>query len=54
MTFNVNRRQFGSAVTATGLSVSTPSGLVFGQSTDIQLKYGTAFLANHPGILSIK
>jgi tripartite ATP-independent transporter DctP family solute receptor len=54
MTFNLSRRQFGTAVAATGLASSIPSGLVFGQSADIKLKYGTAFPADHPGTLRIK
>ncbi len=54
MTLNLNRRQFGIAAAATGLSASIPSVLVFGQSTEIKLKYGTAFSADHPGTLRIR
>ena len=54
MTFNLTRRQFGTAFAASGLASTTPSGFVFAQSADIKLKYGTAFPADHPGTLRIK
>src|SRR5207344_3448030 len=53
MNFNLTRRQFGSTVAATGLAGSLP-GFVFAQSSDIKLKYGTAFPADHPDTLRIK
>lgn len=53
MTFNLNRRQFGTALGATGLAGTLP-GFVFAQAAEIKLKYGTAFPADHPGTLRIK
>ena len=51
MTINPTRRQFGTCFAATGLATAFPA--VFAQS-EIKLKYGTAFPADHPGTLRIK
>ena len=54
MANSINRRQFGTALAATGLATALPAKFVFAQGTDIKLKYGTAFPADHPGTLRIK
>ncbi|HSW06758.1 TRAP transporter substrate-binding protein [Aquabacterium sp.] len=54
MTFQLNRRQFGTACAATGLASTLPTRFAQAQGTDIKLKYGTAFPADHPGTLRIK
>jgi tripartite ATP-independent transporter DctP family solute receptor len=50
MTLSLTRRQFGACFAATG---ATAFPAVFAQS-EIKLKYGTAFPADHPGTLRIK
>lgn len=54
MTHPLTRRQFGTALAATGLAAALPAGSLFAQGSDIRLKYGTAFPADHPGTLRIK
>ena len=54
MRSNFSRRQFGTALAASGLIAAIPSRMAFAQSADIKLKYGTAFPADHPGTLRIK
>jgi hypothetical protein len=46
---NINRREFGATLAATALVAITPVRYVFAQNAEIKLKYGTAFLADHPG-----
>jgi tripartite ATP-independent transporter DctP family solute receptor len=53
MTFAPTRRQFGSAIAAAGMAVALPTRFAVAQS-EIKLKYGTAFPADHPGTLRIK
>ena len=53
MTIAPTRRQFGTTLAAAGLAVALPSRFAFAQS-EIKLKYGTAFPADHPGTLRIK
>lgn len=52
MTIKLTRRQFGTAFAATGLATTFPGA--FAQGSEIKLKYGTAFPADHPGTLRIK
>ena len=54
MTHRFTRRQFGTAMAATGLATALPARFASAQGTDIKLKYGTAFPADHPGTLRIK
>lgn len=53
MTFAPTRRQFATAVAVTGVAATLPARFAFAQS-EIKLKYGTAFPADHPGTLRIK
>jgi TRAP-type transport system periplasmic protein len=53
MTFAPTRRQFGMTVAAAGIAAAAPARFAFAQS-EIKLKYGTAFPADHPGTLRIK
>lgn len=53
MTFAPTRRQFAAAIAATGAAAALPTRFAFAQS-EIKLKYGTAFPADHPGTLRIK
>jgi tripartite ATP-independent transporter DctP family solute receptor len=53
MALSLTRRQFG-AFTACGLTMALPTRHVFAQASEIKLKYGTAFPADHPGTLRIK
>ena len=53
MTFAPTRRQFGTAIAAAGMAAALPTRFAFAQS-EIKLKYGTAFPADHPGTLRIK
>src|SRR4051812_47884395 len=53
MTFTPTRRQFAAAVAATGAAATLPTRFAFAQS-EIKLKYGTAFPADHPGSVRIK
>src|SRR5207245_11770424 len=53
MNFAPTRRQFGTAIAAAGMAAALPTRFAFAQS-EIKLKYGTAFPAEHPGSLRIK
>jgi tripartite ATP-independent transporter DctP family solute receptor len=53
MTFAPNRRQFAVTAAAAGIAAAMPARFAFAQS-EIKLKYGTAFPADHPGTLRIK
>ena len=53
MALSLTRRQFG-AFTACGLTMALPTRHAFAQASEIKLKYGTAFPADHPGTLRIK
>jgi TRAP-type C4-dicarboxylate transport system substrate-binding protein len=52
MTITLTRRRFGTSFAAAGLVTAFPA--VFAQASEIKLKYGTAFPADHPGTLRIK
>ena len=52
MTFTPTRRQFGQAILAGAAAAALPR-FAFAQS-NIKLKYGTAFPADHPGTVRIK
>ena len=52
MTFTPTRRQFAAAIAATGAAATLPTRFAVAQS-EIKLKYGTAFPADHPGTLRI-
>ena len=53
MTFTPTRRRFVAAIATTGAAATLPTRFAFAQS-EIKLKYGTAFPADHPGSLRIK
>jgi tripartite ATP-independent transporter DctP family solute receptor len=53
MKFAPTRRQFGTAIATVGMAAALPARFAFAQS-EIKLKYGTAFPADHPGSLRIK
>jgi tripartite ATP-independent transporter DctP family solute receptor len=53
MTFAPSRRQFATTLAAGGLAAALPARFALAQS-EIKLKYGTAFPADHPGTLRIK
>ncbi len=52
MTLILTRRQFGTTFAVAGLATALPRA--FAQGSEIKLKYGTAFPADHPGTLRIK
>ena len=54
MTTHLSRRQFGATLAAGSLMATTALRPVMAQGSDIKLKYGTAFPADHPGTLRIK
>lgn len=53
MNFPSSRRQFAATLAAASLGAALPTRFAFAQS-QIKLKYGTAFPADHPGTLRIK
>lgn len=53
MNFPSSRRQFAATLAAAGLGAALPARFALAQS-QIKLKYGTAFPADHPGTLRIK
>jgi tripartite ATP-independent transporter DctP family solute receptor len=53
MASDLTRRQFGK-LTASGIALALPARHLFAQAGAITLKYGTAFPADHPGVVRIK
>ncbi|MDR6536478.1 TRAP transporter substrate-binding protein [Variovorax soli] len=53
MIFQPTRRQFAATLAGAGVAATLPTRFAFAQS-EIKLKYGTAFPADHPGTLRIK
>lgn len=53
MHFQPSRRQFAATIAGAGIAATLPTHFAFAQS-EIRLKYGTAFPADHPGTLRIK
>lgn len=54
MRYTPTRRHFFQSLAATGAAVALPARFAFAQNSEIKLKYGTAFPADHPGTLRIK